>query len=113
MSDEPKKIEIKHLRSDHFTSDFATGVIVSGPTPDGFYHVIFYADAVALEKETAVRSEDGAYKIGIEPPDVLAFREDKTRISMPHHVLQGFVDLLGNRYGIRATQDTDADGSKA
>ena len=45
-NESPQELVIKHFLSKQFTSHFATGTILSGPLPDGFYQMVFYADAV-------------------------------------------------------------------
>ncbi|HEX2238429.1 MAG TPA: hypothetical protein VHJ19_08815 [Gammaproteobacteria bacterium] len=113
MSDEPERIKIPHHRLNLLISDFATGIIVSGPTSDGIFHLIFHADAAEVTSGSGVKVGAAAYKVGVEEADVRTFREDKTRITMPCSVFQALYDLLSRRYGIRAAEDVDADNSKA
>lgn len=105
--DIPEAIDIEHHRSPSFTSQHATGAILSGPSIDQVWHLIFYADCVSIIKETAnyagdfTPHEDGSahagFQTSINQNDVKNFREDKARISMPINSLKSLRDLLNKR----------------
>lgn len=101
MSDEKEKIKIPHHRANHFVSAFSSGAIFAGPTGDGLYHLVFYADAVGVTHETGIKiSETGGeirYATSVESGDTAHFREDKARISMTADGLRSLLELLQTR----------------
>jgi hypothetical protein len=105
----PDEVKIPHHRSPHFSSHFATNTIVSGPTTDGIYHLIFSADAIGLLHETANLVDTGApvveegmirasYKTHVGHDDLEYFREDKARISLTLGSLTQLRDLLNRLF---------------
>lgn len=97
-----ERITIPHKLSKQFTSHLASGAIMSGPTPDGFYHLIFYSDVIGINHETGVlireKENSVSYKTKISEGDVERFREDKTRISMTESALEELYRLLKKRF---------------
>jgi len=85
--DVPQSLEIPHRRAPGFASHYASGVILSGPSSDGIYHLLFHADSIAVIKETATYSgdleklDDGSakatYTTRFDAGDTEPFREDK------------------------------------
>ena len=55
-----------HRRSTRFLSNYATGTIVSGPNPDGTFHLIFRADTISVEAETTVCKSGATYTMRIK-----------------------------------------------
>ena len=98
MADKNGTIKIEHKRSRHFTSQFATGTILSGPTPDGYYHMIFYSDVVDVVSETGIKSAEDKYSLSIQKDDLFNHREDKARISMDEAALLRIYTLLKERF---------------
>ena len=108
----PKELKIPHHRAPNFSSHFATNASITGPTGDGMYHIIFYADVVGLISETArlnekdvTENEKGylaGYNTTIELDDTEHFRENKTRITMPFGAILQLRDLLNRIYPVEA-----------
>jgi hypothetical protein len=105
VAEENDKIKIEHYRSPHFTSTSATGALISGPTPDGLYHLIFYSDAMRIEYETGVPREDGVYKISLEKSGIRALREDKALISMTPETLRRLSLALVTKFAPKKEAD--------
>ena len=112
--DSPAKVlTIPHKLSKQFTSHFATGVILSGPLPDGFFQMVFYTDAIGIESERASLKEHddtGALYEVKSDVETARFREDKVRISMPEAPLRSLYGLLKRRF---ESLDDSADESKS
>jgi hypothetical protein len=49
-----EEVRIEHKPSKDFVSHTATGALLSGPTSDEFYHLVFYADVVEINYEVSV-----------------------------------------------------------
>jgi len=105
----PKTVKVEHHRASNFISTFATNVVLTGPSADGFYHLIFYADAVAINHETAQLVEtsktgtfetEARYKTRLDKDSFRPFREDKARITLPISTLAEIGDLLIRRVPI-------------
>lgn len=103
----PEKIKIQHHRSPHFSSHFASGAILSGPTADGMYHITFHADAMGIKTETGTligdvvkegSAEVAHYKTSIEQDDLEPFREDKARVTLSYRSLLSLRDLLNRQH---------------
>ena len=99
MTEKDGNIKIPHHRSTNFISEHATGVILSGPSPDGLHHLIFYVDAIGVQYETGESVGENRYVTSIAPEDILNFREDKARISLPSEALFQLYKMLDDRYG--------------
>lgn len=119
----PKTIKIEHHRSPHFSSHFATNAILSGPSADGMYHLIFHAEAIGIKSETGELIEEeveeyekgvlASYKTKIQYDDLETFREDKTRITMPLQALLALRDLLNRQHppsDMEAEVESEKDG---
>jgi hypothetical protein len=93
-------LKIPHKLSRQFGSYYASGTVLSGPTADGMYHLIFYFDSVSIDTETGIPDTEGspAYTVSIEPGDVIRFREDQARISMHDKSLRMLYNLLKERF---------------
>jgi len=100
-----KDIKIPHHRSNQFTSHFATGVIMGGPTPDGMNHLIFYSDVIGVNSETGTEIAPGVFKAAVQLDDIQQFREDKARISMRTESLKSLYNVLRDRFGTEPKVD--------
>lgn len=96
--------KLLHKKSPTFISEHATGVALSGPSNDGSFHFLFYADSINIKSETTNRIQSTEinkniehYNLTIELDDVEDFREDKARISLPYNVLISLRDLINSR----------------
>lgn len=94
-----KKIKIEHSKSAQYSSYFATGVVMSGPSETGIMHLIFYEDAININSETGTpKKEKGKYSPSFEDGDLSRIREDKARISMQLPTLLSLYELLKTRF---------------
>lgn len=112
MTENDKNIKIPHHRSPNFISEHATGVVLAGPSPDGLHHLIFYVDAIGIQSETGESIGENRYVTSIDPEDVLNFREDKARISLPTETLMRLYGMLHDRYGVKEEQAKDDKSKK-
>lgn len=56
-----KPYTLLHVRNNHYVSTVATGVIVTGPTDDGFVHLHFFRESQRiLNEEVPVQHNDHA-----------------------------------------------------
>jgi len=100
-----KTIKIEHKEANNFSSHLATGAVVVGPTPDGLYHITFYADAIKIESETAIEIQGtDVYQPGLKGGDLKQYREDKARISMQKDMIERLVTAISSQI---STEDTD------
>lgn len=104
----PSEILIPHRPSPRFIRDFASGVIVSGPSPDGTYHLVFHADTINIVAETAVRLQDDAYRTQVKDDQIQRFREDKVLLTVPGYALQDLYNLLHEKFGFNKTANNPA-----
>ncbi len=97
-----KEVRIKHKPSKDFASHTATGALLSGPTSDGFYHLVFYADVVEINHEVSVLVsqdlEQATYETKIPPGSVSMFREDRARVSMSEGAMRRLSHLLQAKF---------------
>ena len=102
-NNEKKIFKVPHRKSPHYISDYATGTIISGPTNDGLYHLIFYSDAISINSETGINVQSiqnnkgeviEAYELGISDGDVEDFREDKAKIALSKQAIVSLIELL-------------------
>ena len=114
----PKTMKIEHHRSPHFSSHFSTNTILTGPTADGFYHLMFFTEAVGIKSETATlkgeatKDEKGIiaeYTTHIGFDDLENFREDKARITLSYDSLLRLRDLLNRQYPPEKEKETDGE----
>jgi hypothetical protein len=100
-----KEVRIEHKPSKDFASHTATGVLLSGPTSDGFYHLVFYADVVEINHEVSVLVsqdlEQATYKTEIPPGSISMFRENRARVSMSEEAMWQLLHLLQARFSER------------
>lgn len=89
MEEKQQKIKIRHSKAPNYATHYATSAMLAGPTQDGFYHLIFYADTIGLQTETGTLNGDGVtYAVSIEDGDLQPQREDKVCISVTEDVLK-------------------------
>ena len=55
-------LKLPHKLSRDFVSQYATGAILSGPTSDQLFHLVFYRDAVWIENESARPRDENSYE---------------------------------------------------
>jgi hypothetical protein len=97
-----KEVRIEHKPSKDYASHTATGGLLSGPTSDGFYHLIFYADMVEINHEVSVLVSQGLeqaiYKTEIPPGSISMFRENRARVSMSEEAMRQLSHLLQAKF---------------
>jgi hypothetical protein len=97
-----KEVRIEHKPSKDFASHTATGVLLSGPTSDEFYHLVFYADVVEINYEVSVLVSQGieqaTYETEIPPGSISMFRENRARVSMSEEAMRQLSRLLQARF---------------
>ena len=84
-TEQKKELKIAHLPAPDFSSHIVTGSILSSSSSDGLFHIIFFADAVKVDYETAYSVEGGepdVYRLDMDQGSLTQFREDKCRLSM-------------------------------
>jgi len=96
---------IEHRLATNYSSQFATGVIVSGhgSSPDqlpdhAIVQLTFYDDAITVAKEYLHNNEDGEVKTSINQPDVIIYREDKVRVSMTRSSARALYEALTRHF---------------
>jgi hypothetical protein len=89
------ELRVEHHPSPHFTSAVASGVHITGPSPDKYFHILFYSDAPLLKYETARRTEGSRYEVTVERGGQSAYREDKARIALRIETVRDLHGLLG------------------
>ena len=101
VTQEQPKILLPHVRSPHFSSSYASGFTVTGPSPEKLVHLTFYYDvqeppADVLSVEEVDIDGATAYKMGESRPDgdPKMFHEDVARISFPLSRIRSFIDAL-------------------
>lgn len=91
----PEKFKLPHHRSTTFVSCQASGVILSGPSNDDMWHMIFYHDTVAINSETMTKTNTpGIYTGSIEETDIVRIREDQARVSLDNAAIKSLYNLL-------------------
>ena len=92
-----EKIKIEHHRGNDFSSHYASGMIITGPTADGLFQIHFFMDTKGIVSETGVPiDEDGIeFKVTLGEGDMIQFREDKARISLSKLTLINLQDVIG------------------
>jgi hypothetical protein len=75
-------IKIPHRPASNFASHSATGAVLSGPSPDGFFHLTFFSDRIHVKTETGTFVEKGRYTTAIREDDLESFREDKVSVAL-------------------------------
>lgn len=99
----PDFIEVKHRPSPNFTSEYATGAFIVGPTVEDMYFLTFFADSAEVTKEIGVpveildadnKTTIGVHSLRLDNDDVEAFREDKVRLTISKKNLVELKDLL-------------------
>lgn len=100
-------IKVPHKLSKEFISQVATGALLSGPSSDGLFHLVFFRDAVSVEYETAKPTlDEGKYTVHLEPDSINSFREDQSRISMPALALKSLADIISQH--LKKTENAEA-----
>ena len=98
-NDDEKKevIKIPHHRGNDYSSHYATGMVLTGPTPDDLYQIHFFIETFGIQSETAVHAKDdeeNVFQLSIGKDDLIAFREDKSRISVTSETLLKLRDII-------------------
>jgi hypothetical protein len=95
-------VRIEHKPSKDFASHTVTGALLPGPTSDGFYHLVFYADVVEINYEVSVLVsqdlEQATYETQIPPGSISMFREDRARVSMSEEAMRQLSHLLQAKF---------------
>ena len=97
----PSSIKIMHQRLAGYSSHYATGAIMSGPSGQGTVQLVFFEDAIQIQTETgeldSENSLQSTYKVSLQPNDLLNYREDKVRITMPIQAALELSELLSSQ----------------
>lgn len=104
MPGEPESFIIPHTPSPNFTSDFATGAVLSASPTGDWYFLTFFADVVHINSEIAEKDDSpsaykrkfSGYRINIIPDGIKNIREDKARIALSGSALKNLRDLLNS-----------------
>lgn len=94
--------QIKHQPADGHRSAVATGIVVSGPVPDGHIPLVFYRDTIqVLGENFFVRQIEHEGLTGQElrpnasrSADVRQYREDVATILVPINKIASFAAVL-------------------
>ncbi|HEI8112374.1 MULTISPECIES: hypothetical protein [Stenotrophomonas] len=90
---------VKHIQSNAYTSAMASGLIINGPSPDGFIHVTFWREGMRLTEEQFEQElfhHEGVQVAKMTPQGntVEHFREDVSTMIIPVPKLSEFCDAL-------------------
>ena len=94
---ESEVLKIPHHRGNDYSSHYATGIVLTGPTPDDLYQMHFFIETFGIKSETAVHAngdEENVFQLSIGKDDLVAFREDKSRISVTSETLLKLRDII-------------------
>jgi hypothetical protein len=92
-----KDIKIPHRSATNYLTHSATGALLAGPSPDGMFHLTFFADRVHVKTETGCFVEPGTYTVGLREDDIESFRENKVSISVSPATLRDLSRILARR----------------
>jgi hypothetical protein len=132
------KFELKHHQSAAFASAVATGMIVAGPSGDGFLHLTFFRDILRCPVETFEAPDNvpgehlhgehlhgehlhgehlhGEHLHGVDvaqavgQAETVLYREDVAIISIPAHLFPSFQEAISRH---RLPQDQPAPNGPA
>ena len=94
MADEkPDNVVIAHKKSTNFISAYADGCHIGGPTTQGHYHLLFFADMAEMESETGSQLPNGTIQLNPQPR-FAPIREDRAIISMSEAALKNFAVVI-------------------
>ncbi|MGE8235085.1 MAG: hypothetical protein ACN6PQ_02315 [Stenotrophomonas indicatrix] len=93
------KTTVKHVQNSAYTSAMASGLVISGPSPDGFIHVTFWREGLRLTEEhfeQEVFHHEGVEVAKMTPQGNVSeqFREDVATMIIPVHKYSEFCDAL-------------------
>lgn len=103
MTNQANKMVVEFKPSPSYLTGVAQGVVVTGPTSDGFVHVNFVRDIMQLVPETLISTSTitatgkPAFTLARDPDSIAEpklYREVVATISVPAMALRGIVDVL-------------------
>lgn len=104
---------LKHNKHPAHHSSMATGVALSGPSPDGFVHLTFYRDAIELVEEhfeTAPGEVEGT--VHLRPVDgslkTTLSREDVVTLLVPAGKFKSFASALQRMVAVVESHPTES-----
>lgn len=98
-----RTVDIEHRETLNTISAYINGAVITGPTSEGFYNLIFYSDSITIDKEIAkfVKSEEKSLEVGTdvyelttEYVEAAKYREDKAKFLMSKDTLISLSDLI-------------------
>ncbi|MHB1284291.1 MAG: hypothetical protein ACYCZI_10550 [Metallibacterium scheffleri] len=103
MTDQAKMMVVEFKPSPSYATGVAQGVVLTGPTSDGFVHVNFVRDIMLLAPETLIPTPTvtptgkAAFTLARDPSSVAEpklYREVVATISVPAMALRAIADVL-------------------
>lgn len=102
-----EKLRLPHHRAGNFASFYANSTIMSGPSPEGMYYLVFSEDTISIEHEilVPVEGQENAFRPAIEDDSIRQFREDKARMAMTEQGLRNLYEMLEKRFGAKGASE--------
>jgi hypothetical protein len=89
------------IKSDRAFREIATDSAVSGPTPDGIYHLTLIADNVDIVSQTLVaidpNDHDKGFSLGFSPDDTVISRLVLGQVLLPEKAFWGLYTAMTGR----------------